>query len=138
MPTTAPCTIVGRLLKVDAELTHGLAQLSFTLELAASPDEGAPYTVICLMAYGREPHAWAACQRAAQQMRLGSPYRASGADLRTAGQQLWLIGVEHWAALPDDALPRMRRVWMQAARWVGLPSSAPTTAATRTPEAATC
>jgi hypothetical protein len=96
----------GHLLRAQAVRTHGLAQLSFTLELPWTPEQGgAPVTVECLMAYGREEHAWAACKRAAANMERGQAYEAEGEQLRTAGCQMWLIGVSSWARVPGAIPP---------------------------------
>jgi hypothetical protein len=105
MPT-APCvTIRGRLQRIEAVLTHGLAQLSITLELPSGGQGVAPTTVECLMATGRGHQAWGAAQRAQMIAEVDMPYEVAGADLRLAGTQLWLLGVERIRRLPADALP---------------------------------
>ena len=105
MTSIVPIIITGRLVRAEAVQTHDLAQLSLTLELPASAQGGAPTTVECLMACGRGAAGWRVAQHAYDGLQMGKPYRAAGADLRLAGTQLWLLGLQRITALPDDALP---------------------------------
>jgi hypothetical protein len=102
MHTVDPIFITGRLLQAEAIQTHGLAYVSFTLELPAGTLGGPPTTVKCLMATGRGAAAWQDAQRAEATAYLHMPCEVRGADLRLAGTQLWLLGVKGIRVLPAE------------------------------------